>query len=475
MTGKIFFKLIGLLLGVLVLALFAIDQLASRVTNTFYMGALRSGLAEKGKMIAAFPFEEGRLGDTAAFKRLADAAGVRLTLVDRSGKVLADSEADPSKMENHLDRPEVANALRGIEKFEIHGSHTIGTDFLYYALPYKDKAVRLSVPLARIQSEVNSIRMQLLFYTALAFIPAILFAAFLARSVSRRLGNIIEYSDQLSKGNFEAVLADTGRDELGVLGSRLIGTGRKLKDMVGTLEKEHAELEKLERVRKDFVINVSHELRTPLASIQGYAETLLDGALEDPVHNRRFVEIIRVNAQRLANLTADLLNLSRIELGQRELRLGTTPVYRLLEDAVDTMRPLAGKKKITLTLGTADHKVEAVCDSEAVVQILTNLLDNAIKYTPEGGNVEVGLLPKSETVEIYVADSGIGIPETELPRLFERFYRVDKGRSRLLGGTGLGLAIVKHLIKAQGGEVWVASVAGRGSEFKFSLRLQQFR
>ena len=472
MTGKIFFKLIGLLFGVLVLALFAIDQLASRVTNSFYLETLRTGLAEKGEMIAGSPFIDGLPIDAASFKRLAESAGVRLTLVDRSGKVLADSAVDPTRMENHLDRPEVSNALKGQKDFQVHKSRTIGTDFLYYALPYNDQALRLGVPLSRIQYEVNNIRLQLLFYTALAFLPAVLFAAYLARNVSQRLGNIIDYSDQLSKGNFEAVLANRGRDELGVLGAHLIGAGETLKGMVGALEKEHSELEKLERVRKDFVINVSHELRTPLASIQGYAETLLNGALEDPDHNRRFVEIIRLNAQRLANLTADLLTLSRIELGQRKLQLWSAPVYRLLEDAVDSMRLIAEKKKIALSLGSPPNSVEALCDSEAVVQILTNLLDNAIKYTPEGGRIEVGMKLKTDGVEIHVADSGIGVPEEELPRLFERFYRVDKGRSRQLGGTGLGLAIVKHLIRAQGGEVWVTSVAGKGSEFTFSLPFQ---
>ena len=242
--------------------------------------------------------------------------------------------------------------------------------------------------------------------------------------------------------------------------------------MVSELEKEHSELEKLERVRKDFVINVSHELRTPLASIQGYAETLLDGALEDPVHNRRFVDIIRQNAQRLANLTADLLTLSRIELGQRKLHFSHAAIHGLLEDAVDSMRPIAAKKRIAVSIVPSDVSARAFCDSEAVVQITTSLLDNAIKYTPEDGTIQVGVRVIERFVEVFVLDSGIGIPEDELPRLFERFYRVDKGRSRQLGGTGLGLAIVKHLVKAQDGEVRVTSVAGKGSEFTFLLPIQ---
>ena len=469
MTSKIFLKLIGFLLGVLLLALIAVDQLASRVTNSSYVDFLRGDLAEKGRMLASTGQIDTILSDGEGLQKLAKSAGVRLTIVDQGGRVLADSTGNASKMENHLNRPEILEALAGRESFSIHKSQTLNTDFLYFALPYGHRALRLAVPLSRIQSGVDNIRRQLLYSTVAAFLPAFLLAAFLARNVSGRLGAIIEYADQLAKGNFSAGLARTGKDELGLLGSRLIETGRKLQGMVQALEKEHAELEKLERVRKDFVINVSHELRTPLASIQGYAETLLDGALEDTQHNARFVEIIRQNAQRLANLTADLLTLSRIELGQRKLHLASAKVQQMVEDAVDSMHPIAAKKNITLALDVNENNPEVFCDSEAVVQILTNLLDNAIKYTPVGGIVSLGLKENPTSVEISVRDSGIGIPQEELPRLFERFYRVDKVRSKELGGTGLGLAIVKHLVKAQGGDVWVTSVDGKGSEFTFSL------
>ena len=469
MTSKIFLKLIAFLLGVLVLALIAVDQMASRVTDSSYLEFLRVGLAEKGKVLAGTHQVDALLKDGEGFRKLADAAGVRLTIVDYTGGVLADSTGKPAMMENHLNRPEVAEALAGKESFHIHKSQTLGADFLYYALPYGKNVLRLGVPISKVQSEVNHIRLQLLFSTALAFIPAFLLAAFFAKNVSGRLGAIIEYADQLAKGNFQATLVGTGSDELGVLSNRLIETGGKLQGMVHELEREHSELEKLERVRKDFVINVSHELRTPLASIQGYAETLLDGALEDPAHNIRFVEIIRQNAYRLANLTADLVTLSRIELGQRKLHLAPASAKRMLEDAVDSMRPIASKKQIELTLIACSEELEAFCDSEAVIQVLTNLLDNALKYTPAGGTVSVGLRERPDYLEIYVSDSGIGIPVEELPRLFERFYRVDKARSRQMGGTGLGLAIAKHLIKAQGGDVTVKSEAGKGSEFAFLI------
>jgi two-component system phosphate regulon sensor histidine kinase PhoR len=240
--------------------------------------------------------------------------------------------------------------------------------------------------------------------------------------------------------------------------------------MMDRIEAEHAELEKVESIRKDFVINVSHELRTPLASIQGYTETLLDGAIEQPGLAKKFLNIIRQNTERLTRLTADLLVLSRVELGQQTFKFAPHSVNRLLQDNLDSMLPLATQKKVELHLEPAPEPAHVVCDGEAVHQILTNLVENAIKYTSEGGSVTLGAyLVNSEQYEFFVRDTGAGIPADDLNRLFERFYRVDKARSKALGGTGLGLAIVKHLTLAQGGRVRVESKLGEGSTFYFTL------
>jgi two-component system, OmpR family, phosphate regulon sensor histidine kinase PhoR len=264
----------------------------------------------------------------------------------------------------------------------------------------------------------------------------------------------------------------TTRDELGLLSAQLNETGEKLQKMFEELQKEHAQLEALERVRKDFVINVSHELRTPLASIQGYTETLLDGALHDSDNNVRFLTIIRQNAERLGRLTADLMTLSRLELKTTKFQFASYYVNALLEDCLDSLRPIAGKKHVSINFQPATQGTEVFCDSEAVHQIVMNLVDNAIKYTAVNGSITVGARPLAHDhgmIEVYVQDTGLGIPAEDLPRLFERFYRVDKARSRDLGGTGLGLAIVKHLVRAQGGNVWVSSELNKGSVFSFTL------
>lgn len=466
LTARIFAKLIFAVLCILVVALTTIDFLVSRVAEETYVNTLRLDLLEKGRVMAAMNRSELSRG----FLDFAKHADIRLTWVASDGRVVADSENDPERMENHRNRPELISAFAGRDGWITRRSPTMGVSFLYAAVPMEGGALRLAVPLSKISVQVNTIRRKVLASTAIAFLPSVLIAAFFARYFSAKLGAIIQYAGTLAQGDFKARLRTSGKDELGQLGAKLNETGEKLQHMFEQLEQEHAELEKLERVRKDFVINVSHELRTPLASIQGYTETLLDGAIDDPAHNLRFLGIIRQNAERLARLTEDLLTLSRIELKRHRFQFAHYEVNSILSEQVDALMPMAAKKRISLTLEPAPDGTEAFCDSEAVHQIVTNLLDNALKYTPEGGTVAIGAkVVPGDRVMIYAKDTGIGIPSEDLPRLFERFYRVDKARSRELGGTGLGLAIVKHLVRSQGGEVGVESTPGKGSTFFFTL------
>ncbi len=409
--------------------------------------------------------------DQAAVQSLAHAANARLTVINKDGQVLADSDANRAKMENHASRQEMRAALNGAVGSDSRVSSTIGVRMLYVAIPVPVGALRLAVPLREIDAQVNEIRKQLLTSVFLAFLPAMFIAAFFARYVSHMLAQIIEYAGKLARGDFRARLNVTARDEFGLLGRQLNETGEKLQKMFEELQREHEQLEKLERIRKDFVINVSHELRTPLASIQGYTETLLDGALSDTDNNMRFLTIIRQNAERLGRLTADLMTLSRLELKTTKFQFASYYVNALIEDCVDSFLPIADKKHIAIRTEPAPERTEVFCDSEAVHQGISNLIDNALKYTPESGYIVVGatVVPGGEWVEFFVQDTGIGIPEEDLPRLFERFYRVDKARSRELGGTGLGLAIVKHLVRAQGGTVNVTSELNKGSRFSFTM------
>ena len=231
------------------------------------------------------------------------------------------------------------------------------------------------------------------------------------------------------------------------------------------------ELKKLEKVRKDFVANVSHELRTPVTVIKGYAETLLSGLLEaDPARAARFVEIIHDHSERLANLIGDLLALSELESGGIALDLQPTTLEGTVMNVCKLLGQKARDKKITIDPGSLAQVPQVLVDRGRLEQVLINLLDNALKYTPEGGMVEVSATDADGMVRVAVTDTGIGIPPKDLPRLFERFYRVDAARSRDQGGTGLGLSIVKHIVQLHGGTIAVESTPGKGSTFSFTLK-----
>jgi two-component system, OmpR family, phosphate regulon sensor histidine kinase PhoR len=227
------------------------------------------------------------------------------------------------------------------------------------------------------------------------------------------------------------------------------------------------ETERVEKTRRDFIANVSHELRTPLTSIQGYTETLLDGASGND-HSRDFLEIIRKSALRMSRLTEDLLTLARVESGEQRFDIQPSAPAELLQEAVQSFREIARTQNVELIVeDQAAARVGA--DPEAIHQVFSNLVDNALKYAHPGGKIILGARMVAEGVEFYVQDFGPGIPSEHLARLFERFYRVDKARSRESGGTGLGLAIAKHIVLAHGGSIRAQSELNHGSTFLFTL------
>jgi len=247
------------------------------------------------------------------------------------------------------------------------------------------------------------------------------------------------------------------------------------------------ETERVEKTRRDFIANVSHELRTPLTSIQGYAETLLDSTPDNVAPSREFLEIIRKNSSRMSRLTEDLLTLARVESGETRFEAESVPPAELLHDAEESFREIARNHGIDLRikdLQIQDQQIQksahngdapiqnlpsVLADREAIHQVFSNLIDNALKYGPSGGRIVLGARAVPHAVEFFVKDFGAGIASEHLPRLFERFYRVDKARSRESGGTGLGLAIAKHIMLAHGGSIRAESELAHGSTFLFTL------
>ncbi len=302
-----------------------------------------------------------------------------------------------------------------------------------------------------------------------AVVSAVLFFIFEEVLVTLRarqtkiLNMIVDALQRISAGDLSVQLPETGAIELRQV-SKLTN------QIVGNLKDDIAKLEKLERVRSEFLANVSHELRTPIFSIQGFIETLIDGAIDDPKVNREFLQKAYEHSERLNTLLNDLIEISRIESGEMRMSFRYFDISGFLRKIVEDMSPKAGKKMIKLQVTGETKELLVLGDKERIRQAISNLIDNSIKYTDEGGTVEIGCSELKSSVRIFVRDNGSGIGKEHLARIFERFYRVDKDRSRSVGGTGLGLAIVKHIVEAHNSKVEVKSELGKGSEFGFVLR-----
>lgn len=250
-----------------------------------------------------------------------------------------------------------------------------------------------------------------------------------------------------------------------------LGENNRLKGVIVVLH-EITEIRRLEKVRSEFVANVSHELKTPITSVKGFAETLLEGAADDPELRQTFLKIIHEESNRLHRLINDILHLSKIEQHLIDLQIEKVDVTHAVYDSVETLQEELTKKEITISLpGQKSVFIEG--ETDRIRQIILNLVSNAITYTPSHGKISVNLLEHEEHIELIVSDTGIGIPKEDLPRVFERFYRVDKARARHSGGTGLGLAIVKHLVESHHGHIQVDSIEGVGTTFIVTLPKNQ--
>lgn len=298
-------------------------------------------------------------------------------------------------------------------------------------------------------------------------IPLILILNFIAiiylsRKRRKELSEIEKIINNIRNNFYEKT------DEI-ILSERLASLEQAIKFMFEKSKNDIEYMKKLQRVRSEFLANVSHELRTPIFAIQGYIETLLNGALNDSNVNEIFLKKAAHHTQNLSNLLNDLINISMIESGEMQMSYRYFELGPYLNSIVEEFKYLAEEKNISLTCLPVREGLQVFGDKERLKQVLNNLIQNAIKYTEKGG-VEISVEEEKKFVNIKVKDTGIGIPEDQLSRIFERFYRVDKARSRAVGGTGLGLSIVKHILEAHNSKVEVKSTVGLGSEFSFKLK-----
>jgi two-component system, OmpR family, phosphate regulon sensor histidine kinase PhoR len=559
------------------------EQCASRDLRADAVAELDTSLEQTARAVAA-ALDGRAIGATRAEElaaladRAGQLAGVRVTLIDPAGFLLADSEVAAGKLagiENHAQREEVLAAAAGGVGRATRFSHTVARTLRYVAVPAPGGGVvRVSDDLNEAEQRIALARSYALGVIAIAVVSALgLLQTFVwlfhrrpladvrrvatavaegqldvrvprmadrelakisraieqvaaqlrsrMREVSRdeaQLGAVLEAMvegvlvvdtrgvillansrlrelfdvhgeiagrrllEGVRNADLDAILAESAETDetvahsialpgpnhrtLQVLAARFPSEGER----TGTVTVFHdtTELMRLEEVRRDFVANASHELRTPLAAIRGFAETLLESAALSPEEQKNYLEVIHRHAQRLSSLVEDLLELSTIESRSLKLEIAPVDVARTAENLIADSRLRIEERRIDATLRSVGRPL-ALADARALDQVLGNLLDNALKYTEPGGSIEIAVEERLGRVRVSVTDSGIGIPAEDTSRIFERFYRVDRARSRALGGTGLGLSIVKHLVQAMGGEISVKSALGKGSTFSFTL------
>jgi signal transduction histidine kinase len=397
--------------------------------------------------------------------RLAAVVGAGVTIVDRDGATLGDAEPGEAAFPGQSsldDAPEIAAAravgIGRATRRSPDGSHAMR----YVAVPAGEGlVVRLAMPLSGIEVTLSNMRRRLLFAAGLAVAAAIGLGVIASRVAARPLRVMTAAATRIAQGDYAAFVASDSPDDFGVL-------ARALGSLAAALQRDMTQIRKLETMRKDFVANASHELRTPVTAIQGYAETLLDSG-RDAEKSRRFLEIIHRHARRLGALLERLLLLSELEARPPEdARREPVLLGGIAAHVVETLRERSAAAGVTVRVAI-DPALVALGDPDAVEQVVENLVDNALKYGKTGGAVRIEGARAGDRVRLAVIDDGPGVAAEHLPRLFERFYRVDPGRSRERGGTGLGLAIVKHLVESMSGTITVASAAGEGCRFTIDL------
>jgi signal transduction histidine kinase len=440
-TRRIFWKIYPGYLAVMLLALLAVSVLSSTFISRFYHHQTAESLAVQARFAAEQVRDQLDAAHTAELSHLCNVLGgkssARITLILFDGTVVGDSDKAAVEMKNHSDRPEVLAALDGQIGRSVRYSDTLQKKMMYVAVLIERAGqvigvVRTSMPLTEMDRAIDVVQSRILF----GGLIILLLSAWLSLQISRRISR---------------PLAD------------------RMNDMEAQLEERLQSLNRLENIRRDFVANVSHELKTPITSIKGFVETLLDGAMDDPEEAERFLQIVSKHSNRLNAIIEDLLTLSRLEQDSSEgIEMQSVALSGLIRSAAEVCAHRAEKKNITIKIECSDS-LSATINPPLIEQALINLISNALKYSVDDKTVTVSAYTKQGGVILSVIDQGYGIEPEQLGRLFERFYRVDKGRSRQEGGTGLGLAIVKHIAQAHGGTVSVKSTFGVSSTFSITL------
>jgi two-component system phosphate regulon sensor histidine kinase PhoR len=572
MKGKLFFKIFGTYLAIALLAIGIVGFLAGNQIRAKLEAQVENELMAYARIVDLYPMKdiEARVGEIA---RIAHA---RVTVIDRDGRIVAETDRDASMLGSHLERPEIQEARVRGRGTATRYSQTQREEMMYVALPIpKDQEIvgyiRLARPLVEVRKSIEEFTGILLRSFLILLISSAVVAFLFSRKLTSPIRDMEQLTEKLRKGEQPGSLMIRSSDEIGMLAQNINYMMEELQRRIAALQEEKAKVEaafssaldgvlilnrdgrietrnqgmgsilgdrygdiigktpleafrnldlqraldrygrdhrpvsqeielgeeeravldlsitpvkgyadaeektmlvfhdvthlkKLERMRVDFVANVTHEIKTPLTAILGFVETLQEGAIEDRETAKKFLSTIARHAERLNRLVEDLLTISNAELGEMHFSFESVALSGIAQSVLEMIQRKAGEKKIEIISEIPENLPLIRADRDRLSQILINVLDNAVKFTPEGGSVRISAARAGEAeVVMRIADTGIGIPRDEVSRLGERFYRVDKTRSRELGGTGLGLSIVKHLVTAHKGRMEIESQLGRGT------------
>jgi two-component system phosphate regulon sensor histidine kinase PhoR len=573
------------------LSLGAIGGYTVSALHNFYYEQTSADLKSRARLVQHQVSRHFVSGNIPELKRLAETLGQpgaqRVTLILPDGTVVGDSEENPTRMDNHADRPEVKEALAGKTGSSVRTSATVKANLMYVALPVNQNnnrlgVVRLSIPLTVIDEALKGMLWKIVLAGLLIALAATPVSLYISGRISRPLSEMKDNAERFASGQLNSRIRVEGPDDVirlaealndmaaqlddrihtvtaqrneqeAILSSMVEGvvavdsgetilslnrTAAKLLDvssgfalgqpvalvmrntqlqefvkkaldssetveqdivfhrgeseqvvhLIGTALRDFNQapigavivlndvtrLKRLESMRRDFVANVSHELKTPITSIKGFVETLLNGAMDKPEDNKRFLEIVASQADRLNAIIDDLLSLSQLEQDAEKVDIvfEKRELKPVLEMAIQACAPKASGKTVRVDLNCPEN-VSARINPQLLEQAVINLVDNAIKYSLPSTQVRVDVSAGEGRITVAVIDEGRGIEKEHFPRLFERFYRVDSDRSREMGGTGLGLAIVKHIAQVHGGSVSVDSSVGKGSTFQIHLPIKE--
>lgn len=541
-----------------------------------YLSNLDSQLTNQAQLVGDVSdsyFANGQTEDIGVLaKTLGEQIDARITLIDKDGVVLGDSDKNPAVMENHGDRPEVIEALSTGVGSSIRYSTTLGCDMMYVAVPVTMNGevvgiARVSLPLTEINKSLGHISRTIIAGAGIAAIIAILLAIQLSRTTTEPVKKLTKMAKRIAEGELDQEIRVTARDEVGDLAGAFNQMSARLREMVALLTNERdkmaaivstmgdgviivdsesrvnmvnkaaeamfrlseneslgntfievvhdheldevlkkclktreqqtglvetesgkqflrviatplgsgslvlfqdlTQLRRLETVRRDFISNISHELRTPITSLKILTETIQGGAIEDRAVAQDFLNKINAETDRLAQMVDALAELSHIESGEVSLKLEPVVMGEIAQQVAGRLQAQADRAGLNLEVNIPLDLPRALADKERMEQVLVNLLHNAIKFTSPGGRISISAKAEGDNIQVSLADTGVGIPANDLPRVFERFYKVDKARTG--GGTGLGLAIAKHIVEAHSGSIWAESIEGKGSIFTFTL------